>query len=451
LHIARGDVYESSEHRIGLSVPHDDLLRLHKLASRALPTKLQFRMDRDSGATGVGTLRQNLINLLTGDKKTNSEPGNTAEESHLPRLRELLLNLHPPKYDDWKSDLMFHQSPGKTVRTQVPSCDLASLETEFKALNLDQQSAVRKVFVAADYTLIQGLPGTGTHFDGDRRTFRYVILNVFYSGKTSTIAFLVKLLVAHNKRVLVTSYTHSAVDNVLMKLIDDGMASTNAHYPMSALARVDRYFKCHERVKPFIVESLASKLEEKTTEELPSAESMKCVVASAMVVGVSALTIPRSSCLIDQHFDVVIVDEAGQISQPAIIGALMAAKSFVLVGDQMQLPPIALSELSTERGMKQTQPHSQLWAHSKQLLFRILRFNDAKVGREQPKRNRPAGCSVSDASRNMRYKQRNCIQRCTQMREYVCRYSTGRVAGISPQPAIEAGQRSTPGLAGKND
>jgi hypothetical protein len=27
---------------------------------------------------------------------------------------------------------------------------------------MDQQSAVRKVFVARDYTLIQGLPGTGT-------------------------------------------------------------------------------------------------------------------------------------------------------------------------------------------------------------------------------------------------------------------------------------------------
>jgi DNA replication ATP-dependent helicase Dna2 len=160
----------------------------------------------------------------------------------------------------------------------------------------------------------------------------------------------VRLLVAHNKRVLVTSYTHSAVDNVLMKLIDDGMAGTDTHSPVSTIARVDRYFKCHERVKPFIVEKLASKLEEDIGADLPSAESMRKVVSSAMVVGVSALTIPRSSLLIDQHFDVVIVDEAGQISQPAIIGALMAAKSFVLVGDQMQLPPIAISELSSERG-----------------------------------------------------------------------------------------------------
>lgn len=166
MHIARGDVYETSAHRIGLRVAYDDLVRLHKLASRALPTKFHFRMDRDSGATGVGTLRQNLINMLSADKKTKSEPGTTAEGSHLPRLRELLLKLSPPKYeDDIKSDLMFKRSLVNPVTTQIPACDLASLETEFHTLNLDQQSAVRKAFVAKDYTLIQGLPGTGTLLD----------------------------------------------------------------------------------------------------------------------------------------------------------------------------------------------------------------------------------------------------------------------------------------------
>lgn len=117
----------------------------------------------------------------------------------------------------------------------------------------------------------------------------------------------------------------------------------------SPIARIDRYSRCHPRVKPYIVEELAGEIAE-CCGQRPSAESLKTVVSSAMVVGVSALTIPRSSMLIDQHFDVVIVDEAGQISQPAIIGALMAAKSFVLVGDQMQLPPLSISELSSEQG-----------------------------------------------------------------------------------------------------
>lgn len=39
-----------------------------------------------------------------------------------------------------------------------------------------------------------------------------------FVGKTSTIVALVRLLVKMNLSVLLTSYTHSAVDNILLKL-----------------------------------------------------------------------------------------------------------------------------------------------------------------------------------------------------------------------------------------
>jgi len=74
------------------------------------------------------------------------------------------------------------------------------------------------------------------------------------------------------------------------------------------------------------------------------------VVSEAKVVGVSALTAPRSPLLAGQHFDVVIVDEAGQISQPAVLGAIMAADNFILVGDHMQLPPLVVSEVAEQAG-----------------------------------------------------------------------------------------------------
>lgn len=51
--------------------------------------------------------------------------------------------------------------------------------------------------LAKDYLLIKGYPGT---------------------GKTSTIVTLVETLRAQGLSVLVTSYTHSAVDNILLKL-----------------------------------------------------------------------------------------------------------------------------------------------------------------------------------------------------------------------------------------
>jgi DNA replication ATP-dependent helicase Dna2 len=48
-----------------------------------------------------------------------------------------------------------------------------------------------------DYALILGMPGT---------------------GKTTAIAHMVKLLVSMGKSVLLTAFTNSAVDNILLKL-----------------------------------------------------------------------------------------------------------------------------------------------------------------------------------------------------------------------------------------
>lgn len=68
----------------------------------------------------------------------------------------------------------------------------------FKSLNSDQRNAVLKALTVNEYLLIKGLPGT---------------------GKTQTLAALIRLLVLAKKSVLVTSHTHSAVDNVLVRLM----------------------------------------------------------------------------------------------------------------------------------------------------------------------------------------------------------------------------------------
>jgi len=190
------------------------------------------------------------------------------------------------------------------------------------------------VISAKDYTLIQGLPGT---------------------GKTSTISFVARLLAARGQRVLITSYTHAAVDNVLLKLIQKGVASTNEVTTSPALLRIGRKSSCHPGVQLILANSIAAGLEGNSGDiqiehANPSAESLRQVVSSARIVGVTALTVPRSPLLVGEQFDVVIVDEAGQISQPATLGALMAANTFVLCGDHMQLPPLVVSELAGKGG-----------------------------------------------------------------------------------------------------
>jgi len=59
-----------------------------------------------------------------------------------------------------------------------------------------------ELIVAQDYALVLGMPGT---------------------GKTTTIAHIIRALVENGKSVLLTSYTHTAVDNILLKLKTDGI------------------------------------------------------------------------------------------------------------------------------------------------------------------------------------------------------------------------------------
>lgn len=85
-----------------------------------------------------------------------------------------------------------------TFVNALPNVIKTSGERILKSLNPDQCNAVMKALTANEYLLLKGLPGT---------------------GKTQTLAALIRLLVLMKKSVLVTSHTHSAVDNVLVRLM----------------------------------------------------------------------------------------------------------------------------------------------------------------------------------------------------------------------------------------
>lgn len=79
-----------------------------------------------------------------------------------------------------------------------------------------------RVLSAEDYALVLGLPGT---------------------GKTSTIATAIKALVDRGKSVLITSYTNSAVDNILVKLAALGVP----------ILRLGRPQGVHTSIKPYML------------------------------------------------------------------------------------------------------------------------------------------------------------------------------------------------------
>jgi len=125
------------------------------------------------------------------------------------------------------------------------------------------------------------------------------------------------------------------------------------------IVRVGVDSQVHEKVRSVTVSNLAAEYEKSSNNidasmkggrSKPSIQSLHRILNAARIVGVSTLSIPRTPLLSKMHFDVVIVDEAGQISQPAILGALVKGETFVLVGDHEQLPPLVQNPVAEQGG-----------------------------------------------------------------------------------------------------
>lgn len=107
------------------------------------------------------------------------------------------------------------------------------------------------------------------------------------------------------------------------------------------LVRIGAKSACHPMLQRYLAPEVACKLDihegKATLSSKPSTHNLHKVISSAKIVGATALTIAKTPLLVGEHFDIVIIDEAGQISQPAILGPLMTADSFLLVGDHEQV------------------------------------------------------------------------------------------------------------------
>ncbi|XP_054475788.1 DNA replication ATP-dependent helicase/nuclease DNA2 [Anoplopoma fimbria] len=248
-----------------------------------------FRLDGDEGVVGLSTHLTNLSRLMENCQESD-------------RLRELVVDLRPPEF-------IYNLS---SVLPREAKDTVANI---LKGLNKPQKQAMKKVLLSKDYTLIVGMPGT---------------------GKTTTICTLVRILHACGFSVLLTSYTHSAVDNILLKL---------KRFRVGFL-RLGQGQKVHPDILPYTEDS-ARKTGVHTLSELEQLYNKELVVATTCM-GTKHPIFTR------RRFDFCIIDEASQISQPICLGPLFYAKRFVLVGDHQQLPPIVQNQEARSLGMDES-------------------------------------------------------------------------------------------------
>ena len=171
-----------------------------------------------------------------------------------------------------------------------------------------QNEAVNAAVRADDFALIHGPPGT---------------------GKTYTLAHAVEALLDRGDRVLLSAFTNRAVDNAIEALEGRGITDV-LRWGSETGVRDD--------------------MQEYRFERDGDPQERSSALAGADVVAATTAAC-GSRILNSQSFDVAIVDEAGQLTEPGTFLAATLADRFVLVGDHRQLPPVVRAENDLRRSL----------------------------------------------------------------------------------------------------
>jgi len=173
--------------------------------------------------------------------------------------------------------------------------------------NHSQMLAVKKALAASErgtFFLIHGPPGT---------------------GKTTVITEIVRHLVDTGRKVLITSHTNVAVNNVMENL---------APWLESKMVRLGPRAKVSKTLKDLV----------------PTTRDELIKLAVSQIVGatlskLSILVLNQKLSFDVPYFDAVIIDESSMATIPLTLAGILLGKTFILVGDHMQLPPITKTPL----------------------------------------------------------------------------------------------------------
>ncbi|MCE9553912.1 MAG: IGHMBP2 family helicase [Planctomycetes bacterium] len=227
------------------------------------------------------------------------------------------------------------------------------------SLNETQRAAVRFALSARDLALIHGPPGT---------------------GKTTTVVELIRRAIRRGEKVLACAPSNMAVDNIFERLLDAKVRAVRLGHPgrvmpelrahtldllvddhpdvrlarslvkeaMSLFRQADRTTRAkpapgarreaRQEAKSLLAD--AKRLEAQAVEHILDTADVLCATTTGL----------DSSLLGTRRFDLAVIDEACQSTEPGCWIPLLRCDRVVLSGDHCQLPPTVVSREAADEG-----------------------------------------------------------------------------------------------------
>jgi superfamily I DNA and/or RNA helicase len=230
-------------------------------------------------------------------------------------------------------------------------------------LNKYQQDAVKSALAAEDVAIVHGPPGT---------------------GKTTVLVEIIRQAVARGQKVLASAPSNVAVDNMLEKLLEAGVKAVRLGHPARTLeelrhatliARVDEDPEAvaiqerdieRERISLKLLRARQyGGMNPEEQKELKRESRRLWKEAREIERDISRRIIQASDVVLATHgglgkalgntvFDMAVLDEASQSTEPLSWVPIVHSRKVILAGDPLQLPPTIYSKEAAQDGLALT-------------------------------------------------------------------------------------------------
>ena len=285
-------------------------------------------------------------------------------------------------------------------------------------LNKSQKKAVKNSLKTRDFYLIQGPPGT---------------------GKTMTAIEIINQAVKREKSILATADSNTAVDNLVERLAASGLKVVRTGHPVRVTPLLRKHtldyqiLEHEDYIKAQELREKAFDLKDKQDKYIHPGPSMRRGMSNSQIIenaknnrgsrGISSKQMKKMAKwlelqnkiddyfsevdrleekaineLIDEadvvcatnstsgselmdkkEFDLVVIDEATQSTEPGALIPIVKAHKAILIGDHKQLPPTVLNQKAAESGLSRSLFERLYEIHGKEfwsLLEVQYRMND---------------------------------------------------------------------------